>query len=183
MDADAVAKMGMTPADVDAMIAAWSANVQAYRDALIAKGLFEWFLFYGGQQTAPGQNQTCGKCSCQKYLEAQCGPLAGSQNGTLFYGFSRIAHSQPFPLPTPAQDIAMFLLSRGPYAFMGYGWTGCIDAHHTFDRPRELELDYGAPLGFCAETAPGSGVWKRSFEKADITMDCSTFEATFDMHA
>lgn len=68
MDKDSVAKMGLSPADVSAMIAAWSANVQAYREALIANNLFEWFLFYGGQQTAPGQNQTCGQCSCQSYL-------------------------------------------------------------------------------------------------------------------
>ena len=124
MDADSVAKMGLSPADVAAMIAAWSANVQAYRDALVARGLFEWFLFYGGQQTAPGQNQTCGQCSCQRYLEANCGPAAGSQNGTLFYGFSRSVHSKPFPPPTPDSDLAMFLLSRGPYAFFVRGGAG-----------------------------------------------------------
>ena len=65
---------------------------------------------------------------------------------------------------------------------MGYGWTGCIDATHTFDRPPEMNRDYGEPLGFCSETAPGSGVWKRPFTKADITMDCASFTATFDMH-
>jgi hypothetical protein len=118
MDKDAVAKMGMSPADVAAMTAAWEANQQLWRDYLVARGKFEWFLFYGGQQTAPGQNQTCGKCTCQKYLETNCGAASPSQNGTLFYGFSRTTHSQPWPLPTPEQDIAMFLLSRGPYAVM-----------------------------------------------------------------
>jgi hypothetical protein len=114
MDKDAVTKMGMTPADVAAMTAAWEANQQLWRDYLVARGKFEWFLFYGGQQTAPGQNQTCGKCTCQQYLETNCGAASPSQNGTLFYGFSRTTHSQPWPLPTPEQDIAMFLLSRGP---------------------------------------------------------------------
>jgi hypothetical protein len=181
MDADSVAKMGMTPADVDAMIAAWSANVQAYRDALVAAELFEWFLLYGGQQTAPGQNQTCGKCTCQSYLEAQCGPTAGSQNGTLFYGYSRTTHKQPFPLPTPDQDLAMFLLSRGPYAFFGYGWTGCVDASHPFTRPPSIDREYGVPLNFCSQTAPGSGVWTRNFTLADVAMDCNTFTATYTM--
>lgn len=118
MDKDSVAKMGMSVADVTAMTAAWQANQQAWRDALVARNLFEWFLFYGGQQTAPGQNQTCGKCTCNSYLKAQCGPTAGSQNGTLFYGYSRTTHQKPFPLPTPDQDLAMFLLSRGPYAYV-----------------------------------------------------------------
>jgi hypothetical protein len=120
MDKDSVAKMGMTAADVSAMVSAWQSNQQAWRDALVAAGLFEWFLFYGGQQTAPGQNQTCGQCTCASYLRANCGPDAGSQNGTLFYGYSRAEHTKPFPLPTPDQDLAMFLLSRGPYAYFGY---------------------------------------------------------------
>ena len=45
MDADAVAKMGMSAADVTAMKAAWLANQQAWRDAMVAKGLFEWGLY------------------------------------------------------------------------------------------------------------------------------------------
>jgi hypothetical protein len=119
MDKDAIEKMGMTPADVTAMIAAWTANVQAYRDALVAAKLFEWYLMDGGQQTAIGQNQTCGQCTCQSFLEAQCSANASAQSGTLFYGYSRSAYAQPWPLPTPDQDLAMFLLSRGPYAFFG----------------------------------------------------------------
>ena len=119
MDKDSVQKMGMTPQDVTAMIAAWQANQQAWRDKLVANQKFEWFLFYGGQQTAPGQNQTCGQCTCQSYLEAECGPTSGAQNGTLFYGYSRSTHQKPWPLPTPDSDLAMFLLSRGDYAFFG----------------------------------------------------------------
>ena len=45
MESDSVQKMGLTPAEVQDMIAAWSANVQAYRNALVAAGKFEWFLF------------------------------------------------------------------------------------------------------------------------------------------
>ena len=119
MDKDSVQKMGMTPADVTAMIAAWQNNQQLWRDKLVANKKFEWGLFYGGQQTAPGENQTCGQCTCQSYLQAQCGPHSGTQNGTLFYGYSRTTHQQPWPLPTPDSDLAMFLLSRGDYAFFG----------------------------------------------------------------
>ena len=204
MDKNATEVMGMTPADVTAMIAAWTANVQAYRDALVAAELFEWFLMYGGQQTAPGQNQTCGKCTCQSFLEAQCAPDAGAQTGTLFYGYSRSAHTTPFPLPTPDQDLAIFLLSRGPYAFFGlvtahdesppllphstplpparrYGWTGCISPTRPFSRPPSIDREYGAPLNNCSETAPGSHVWTRNFTGADVSIDCDSFTATFAM--
>lgn len=121
MDSGAVKAMGMTPADVTAMVAAWTANQDAWMSALLAAGKFTWGMFYGGQQTAPGQNQTCGQCTCKSYLETNCGPGSGSQNGTLFYGFSRNTHTSAWPLPSPEQDLAMFLLSRGPYAYFGYG--------------------------------------------------------------
>ena len=29
------------------------------------------------------------------------------------------------PLKAPEQDIATFLLARGDYAWLGYGWQGC----------------------------------------------------------
>lgn len=180
MDRDAVEQMGMTESDVQAMIIAWQANQQAWRDALVQAGKFEWFLFYGGQQTAPGQNQTCGQCSCQKYLQANCGAGSPSQNGTLFYGFSRSTHQTPWPLPTPEQDLAMFLLSRGPYALFGYGWCGCASSSRPFTRPASLDKDYGEPLNFCSETAPGSQVWTRNYTKLNLAIDCSSFTATFE---
>lgn len=140
MDKDAVTKMGMSPADVKAMTDAWQANQAAWREALVAKNLFEWFLVYGGQQTAPGQNQTCGQCTCQSYLETNCGPDAPSQNGTLFFGYSRSSHRTPFPPPTPLADQVMFMLSRGPYAWFGYGAStpgrGALNAEdHPWTRP------------------------------------------------
>ena len=75
----------------------------------------------------------------------------------------------------------MFLLSRGPYAFFGYGWTGCVDASHPFTRPPSIDREYGVPLNFCSQTAPGSGVWTRNFTLADVAMDCNSFQATYSM--
>ena len=175
MDPDNVEKMGLSPDQVTAMIAAWLANQQAWRDKLVANGRFEWFLFYGGQQTAPGQNQTCGQCTCQSFLEAQCAPGAGAQEGTLFYGYSRSVHTQPWPLPTPDQDLAMFLLARGPYAFFGYGWSGCASATRPFTRPPSIDREYGAPLNNCSQTAPGSGVWARDYSAALVLLNDPTF--------
>jgi hypothetical protein len=50
MDKDSVAKMGLSPGDVSDMIAAWKVNQGAWRDAVYAHGLFDWWFFYGGQQ-------------------------------------------------------------------------------------------------------------------------------------
>ena len=56
-------------------------------------------------------------------------------------------------LPFFKQDLASFLLIRGPHAFFGHAWKGC-SLQYAF--PSQLNLDYGEPLGLCAETAEGA---------------------------
>jgi len=58
------------------------------------------------------------------------------------------------------QDLANFLLVRGPYAVLGHGWLGCSNIY-TF--PDALNLDFGEPTDFCHETAPNSGVFDSPF--------------------
>ncbi len=181
MDADAVEKMGMSTADVSAMEAAWKANQQAWRDALYDAGSYEWFLFYGGQQTAPGWDQSKPETTCASFMKTNCGADSPSQNGTLFFGYSRVSHHQPWPLPHATEDLAAFLLVRGPSAYFGYGWAGCVDADKPFTRPAALDMDYGTPVGFCSETAPGSGVYEREWTKAKIKLDCNSFKGSIDM--
>ena len=78
-------------------------------------------------------------------------------------------------------SLAAFLLTRGPWAWFGYGWTGCADAKHPFTRPKELDADYGAPEGFCSETHENSGIFTRKWSKAAVTLNCNTFEAEIKM--
>ena len=159
MDVNATKDMGMSTADITAMTAAWSANVAAWRQAIYDAGLFEWFMVYGGQQTAPGWSQTAPNSTCLKFMRTNCGADSPSQNGTMFFGYSRFTHQQAWgpggELPSPTQDLAAFLITRGPFAWFGYGWTGCADSKHPFTRPAALDADYGTPQGFCKETKPG----------------------------
>ena len=78
-----------------------------------------------------------------------------------------------------AHSLAAFLITRGPFAWFGYGWTGCADAKHPFTRPKELDADYGTPQGFCKETKPG--VFERKWSKADISINCNDFTADIKM--
>jgi hypothetical protein len=77
-----------------------------------------------------------------------------------------------------AQDLANFLLIRGPYAYFGHGWQGCAqpkaDEGGGYAFPQQLNADFGMPLGMCAETKPGSGVFQREFTKATVSMDCAS---------
>ena len=80
----------------------------------------------------------------------------------------------------PEQDIAAFLLARGPSALIGYGWWQCATMPNPFERPALLDADFGEPQGYCAETAPGSGVFSREWTRATVSLDCgAAFEATF----
>ena len=92
-------------------------------------------------------------------------------------------HSQAWypngTLRSPEQVIAAFLLTRGAYAYVGYGWTGCIDAQHPFTRPALLDADFGSPVGFCSETAPGSQVWTREIDNAVVSLDCGAWKANY----
>jgi len=111
-----------------------------------------------------------------------CGASAASQNGTLFFGYSRVTHHQAWPLPSPVQDLAAFLITRGPYAYFGYGWTGCADDNHPFTRPAALDADYGVPLDYCAEVGgANSGVYRRHWSKATVTLDCHNWNASIVM--
>ena len=82
------------------------------------------------------------------------------------------------PLDWPEQDIANFLLIRGPYAFLGHGWLGCS---RTYKVPKQINWDFGKPVGLCKETAPKSGIFTREWTKASIQMDCNKWKPTISM--
>jgi hypothetical protein len=84
--------------------------------------------------------------------------------------FSRIPTELAFGSDIYA-DVAQFLLSRGPYGYMGWGWHGCVNAPPP---SAQFDYDYGEPLGLCNESAPG--VFTREWTKAMVTMDCNTMQ-------
>lgn len=64
-------------------------------------------------------------------------------------------------------DLGIFLAVRGNYSWLGYGWMGCgCGWEHNgkmpcdiYQRPAQLDLDYGTPTELCTETStvsPGS---------------------------
>jgi hypothetical protein len=47
--------------------------------------------------------------------------------------------------------------------------------------PNPIAVQYGTPIGLCAETAPGSGVFTREYTKAAVKVDCANWEGTITM--
>jgi len=86
------------------------------------------------------------------------------------------------------QYTAEFMLTRGPYAMLGYSWYGCTgSAAHggasSPDPPRatEWDMDFGEPSGACKETAADSGVFTRDWGKATVSWDCAKGKAGGDI--
>ena len=90
------------------------------------------------------------------------------------------ADGHPVPLPHFWQDFATFMLVRGPYAWLGYSWVGC---NVEYEYPDALLSKYGAPLGVCAETSHGSGVFVREFANAKASMDCNSWTGNVTLTA
>ena len=109
----------------------------------------------------------------------------------LFFGFTRVEHRQPLVspgvLPAYMQDLASFMLVRGPYAWLGYGWQGCTngDTHGMASGyglwGKEMDEDFGHPLETCHETAEGSEVFERKWSKATVQLDCKAWKGTIKM--
>lgn len=79
------------------------------------------------------------------------------------------------------QLTAEFLLSRGPYAWLGYGWIGCTNGDEARPRPEQWDVDYGIPSGPCSETGVNTSIFTRDFSKATVTWNCLTGEGDIKM--
>ncbi len=174
---------GMTTADLISITDSYNANMAALENFTIANAKFSWQMLWTGGPPE-GKGSTCpeplvSNTSCALDLQVLCTPTSPAQTRTLMYAFGPGAcRTDPSNLVQFEQDLANFLLVRGPYAYLGHGWLGCS---RDYEYPAALNVDYGVPTGLCAETAPGSGVFVRDFTKSTVQMDCNTWTPTITM--
>ena len=193
-DRGAVAACGLSVAEVSKMTYLWRENMDAAQRAIVASGGFNEQLMMGEYHV----HQAATVPPCAEFLRKACKPNSTIASSALMYGFTQVSESphKPFlpngSLPAFEQDLATFLLVRGQYAWLGYGWLGCGDdsgscEHGPYVRPPALDIDYGEPLGHCTEQGTsGSGVFARNWTRAFVKMDCNVGkygQATITMKA
>ena len=75
---------------------------------------------------------------------------------------------------------ASFLLVRGDYAWLGYGFLGCAaDANYT--QPAAFQEDYGVPAKACHQVIGKPGVYTREYSRANVTLDCNEWKGSIVM--
>ena len=152
--------------------ASYHANMDALRTATLAAGKFAWQLLWtGGNATGVGStvpHAIVSQTTCAADLRSLCNETAPPQTRAMMYSLNC---NTPANLTSPAEDVANFLLIRGPFAWLGHGWKGCSK---DYPFPSELNMDYGEPVDkVCKETAASSGIFTREWSNAHVTMDCN----------
>eukprot|EP00937_MAST-01D_sp_MAST-1D-sp2_P007467 g7467.t1 len=179
-DAHCVADMGLGQADTTALKDALAQTMSQALAAIVAHG--GWTTrempAYAVHTTDPAQPALDPRppARCNAFMRQYCRADNPNLNSTFTYEWTRKSMHDISPIPAVMQDLARFLLVRGPYAYIGWQWVGCRDV---YERPPELENDYGTPVdAVCHETAPGTGVYEREWTAGTVRMDCNTWTAT-----
>jgi hypothetical protein len=107
---------GFSKADSDKMDSAWAVNMAAVQTAIVNQSGYDWQNF----QTL----RTPDKNSCSSFLRAECQSDSKAQTSAVQFGMS-YKFKQDYSggnLTNFEMDLGIFLTSRGPYSWLGYGW-------------------------------------------------------------
>lgn len=179
--------MGLTPAEQKRISKSYQANMAVIYAEMLQRGMFTWQQQWNGQSDPTAKNGCCTRplvkkgSTCAATLRKYCAADSPSQTRVMNYAFSPgscTGGTGLVPLTAPEQDIANFLLIRGPHAFLGHGWLGCSREYQV---PEQINWDYGEPVGLCKETSANSGVFTREWTKASVQMDCNSWAPTITL--
>jgi hypothetical protein len=179
--------MGLSDDEIKAITLEWNRTMGAVQAAILAAKGYTWSLMLG-QQNANASPRQLTRATCTEQLRKACDADSDWQKHALLFGLS-INSSTTTPAQV-RQDVAFFLLARGPYAWAGWGVWGMTwpfnpePAHgelppqpHGVPLPPELSGDYGEPTELCRESKPG--VFERRWSQAGlVSLDCNSFEAS-----
>ena len=188
IDSNMLLDMGMSSQEAAAMTANWQAALDRLYDLAAGRGKFISDMGYSGDYLSAASS-----AQCTARLSSMCDeslPVFGSWYVVNF------EYVQPpvfgIEAPNALLDVAYFLLTRGPWAWiaggpmlgwhMSHWWTANQARRIQFQldlRPAEFNLDYGEPLCSCVQDSPG--VFVRQWTKANVTVDCNTLQGRIDM--
>ena len=187
IDAHALADMGMSAAGAAAMTASWQAALDSLFAAAAARSKFISNMGYSGDSLSGAT-----PAACASRLAAMCSASLPVLGHWYVVNYEYVQPPVFGIAPTNARlDVAYFLLTRGPWAWiaggpmlgwhMSHWWTAGRARRISFRedlRPLEFNADYGAPLCSCVQAQPG--VFVRAWSKANVTVDCNALQGRID---
>ena len=154
-------------------------NMDVLRTETLKLGKFAWQLMWTGkQETSVGGTvppPVVVEETCATQLRALCNATSAPQTRAMMFALNT-PRGDPSKLLSLKQDLANFLLIRGPFAWLGHAWKGCSK---DYPFPNEFHLDYGEPIdAICAETGVNSGIFTREWSNVKVEMNCNTWTPT-----
>jgi hypothetical protein len=181
-DKNYIADTGADSQEMQEQVAAYRASIQALKDKVLPMGGFWWQLMSEGTRLAELGSylptNTTSREQCKKILRGACVPKPNAWNRMAMYKVGR--GGAGFTADNFTQYTTEFLLTRGPYAMVGYSWCGCTNGGQARPRAKEWDEDFGEPVAgdACAETGNLTGVFVRHWTKATVQWDCATGRGT-----
>lgn len=166
---------GLSHSEMTELVAGYKATMQRLNTAVVELGGFTWMLIRGkGPQIRkipdrhnPGQNITVNASTCTAILRDYCvpKPLAWRQASM------HLLQAEWEVLEQGEQVTAEFLLTRGDFAWIGWGWSA--PAHIGLPRAEQFDVNYGGKAnGPCTESPTAPGLFTREYPKATVSWDC-----------
>jgi hypothetical protein len=189
IDSNMLTDMGMSRDEASNMTAAWQNALTRLYTLADDRNKFLSDMGYNGDSLSYANT-----AQCTSRLSSMCSvglPTFGS------WYVVNYEYIQPpdygISAPNALLDVAYFLLTRGPWAWiaggpmlgwhMSHWWTHNKTRNIQFRtdlRPQEFNQDYGEPLCSCTEESPG--VFVRYWTKANVTIDCNQLQGRIDMN-
>merc|ERR1712228_953813 len=125
-DGTEVQDIGLSGRNVADLQAAWAATMDSVKLAIINAGAFCWQMM---ENNGTDAGPVVTKSNCVRVLRSACQTDSVYQRSVLMYGLACAGDGWDCSeLPDFDQDLANFLLIRGPYAWLGYSWKFCSRA-------------------------------------------------------
>jgi len=158
----------------------------AAQAAVLKAGGYTWSLL-PGQDNANAQPKMIaqGK-ACETAVREGCSFSSLWQTAPLVMGLTPGKNLTENPLPWLEQELAAFLLMRGPHAYLGWGeWGMSWPAGVSWQSPNGTSVglppllrtgDWGEPQGLCKEV--GVGTFERQYTAGLVSLNCKSYAAS-----
>lgn len=180
-----VADTGASPEEMKAQVDAYQESMLELTKKVVPMGGFWWQLMdkHGNEHSVWPKLHLVEMdvAMCKSTLREHCVPKPKFWNRMQLYTVPKAGEG--LTAANFTDYTAEFLLTRGPYAILGYSWHGCTNGNHSRPRAKEWDEDFGEPLdsgAACQETGADTGVFMRKWSKATVQWDCNARRGKID---